>query len=152
MRAWVFLSSSHRAHKAVVPAGRRVQAHGCLPLPVSLVTLLCPGGGGPGAKFALWIHGSSVLGELAPERVDRACRWCTSADSRPAAACSQSWASQRQMMADLQLKWLQATLNASTADWIIVAGYGGCFGRCACHWSAMRESGVEGSGRKSIRA
>jgi len=35
----------------------------------------------------------------------------------------QAWAQQREMMAELQMRWLQATLNASTADWIIVAGH-----------------------------
>jgi tartrate-resistant acid phosphatase type 5 len=34
-----------------------------------------------------------------------------------------SWADQRRMMAKLQMEWLQATLNASTAEWIIVAGH-----------------------------
>jgi hypothetical protein len=44
---------------------------------------------------------------------------------------------QRQMMADLQLKWLQATLNASTADWIIVAGYGAPCRALACPLSPL---------------
>ena len=46
------------------------------------------------------------------------------------------------MMADLQLKWLQATLNASTADWIIVAGYGAPCRALACPLSPL--SGVAG--------
>ena len=35
----------------------------------------------------------------------------------------EAWAGQRRMMARLQLQWLEATLNASTADWLIVAGH-----------------------------